>query len=53
MKIFTVEERETRTINLANDLTKHISIHQIDMVPGVEMSEKRSRVPKGALKIMG
>jgi len=53
MKIFTVEERETKNINLANDLTKCISIRQIDMGPGVEMSGKRSKFPTGALKIMG
>jgi hypothetical protein len=53
MRLFTVEERETKTSNLANDLTKCISIRQMDMVQVIEMSRKRFGFSKGTLKFMG
>ncbi len=53
MRIFVLEERETKSINLENDLTKCISIRQMDMVPDIEMSGKRSGFSKGTLKFMG
>ncbi len=34
-------------------MTKYISIRQMEMVPGIEMSGKCSRFHKCALKIMG
>jgi len=53
MRIFVLEERETKSINLENDLTKCISIRQMNMVPDIEMTGKRSGFSEGTLKFMG
>jgi hypothetical protein len=44
MRILAVEERETKSINSSN---------QIEMVPDIQMSGKRSGFSRGTLKFRG